>query len=45
VAAGPVAQAIGDRATLAIGAALIVLVTLSALAVPSVRNLEFSDRR
>jgi MFS family permease len=45
VAAGPVAQAIGDRATLVIGAALIVLVTLSALAVPSVRNLEFSDRR
>jgi MFS family permease len=45
VAAGPVAQAIGDRATLAIGAALIVLVTLSALAVPSVRTLEFIDRR
>jgi MFS family permease len=45
VAAGPVALAIGDRSTLVIGAGLIVLATLAALAVPSVRNLTISDRR
>jgi predicted MFS family arabinose efflux permease len=45
VAAGPVAQAIGDRATLAIAAALIVLVTVATLAVPSVWRLELSDHR
>jgi hypothetical protein len=42
---GPVALAVGDRSTLAIGAGLIVLVTMAALVVPSVRNLTISDHR
>jgi MFS family permease len=45
VAIGPVALAIGDRSTLAIGAALVVLVTSAVLVVPSVRGMTISDRR
>lgn len=45
VAVGPVALAIGDRSTLAIGAALVVVATAAVLVVPSVRNLTISDRR
>jgi predicted MFS family arabinose efflux permease len=45
VIAGPAALAIGVRPTLAIGAALIFVATIAALAVPSVRNLDISDRR
>lgn len=45
VIAGPAALAIGVRPTLAIGAGLIFVATAVALAVPSVRRLELSDRR